>query len=549
MKIRDIYKLFKPYISAICIMIFFSILVSILNAVTPFVNRYLIDLGLVEKNIKIVFYCVLSLILLYLLDNIIQYSQTKQELLVANSIGKSLKVKALAHGLKMSPKYYEEQGFYKTIGDALYNIDSIMSIISSNCMIIVMIICKAAGAAVGLFVLNWRLALIIALLIPIKVLFNLWVRAEAERLGKRLMEAHKDYNSWFSDILSGIIDIKLWNLQSRKTGEYEGYVEHMNEATKNLSLLTSKNSRVMRMIELTFTSLMYLPGVVFMIQGEITLGSLVTFLSFSSYLLVPIDAIMDLRVTLKKIKPSVEDIRKFFDLEEENYASTLLPEKVISKIEFRDVSVRFENRMVLQNIRFTAYRGEKVALVGDNGSGKTTLIRLLLGLCEAYQGEILVNGIPIQEYNIEEYRKKFSVVSQNAHLFRGTVMDNILMDAKTASDSLARADFCTEAIDKLERGFDTAVGSEGTKLSGGERQKVALLRALNRRSQVLILDEATSNYDRESEERFNLFLRENRDYDFYFIVTHRKAVLSYVDKIVYLSSGKVTRVETAKRQS
>ncbi len=547
MKIRDIYKLFKPYISAICIMIFFSILVSVFNAVTPFVNRYLIDLGLIEKNSKIVFYCVLSLILLYLLDNIVQYSQTRQELQVANSIGKALKVKALTHGLKMSPKYYEEQGFYKTIGDALYNIDSIMSIISSNCMIIVMIICKAAGAAVGLFILNWRLALILALLIPIKVLFNLWVRAEAERLGKRLMEAHKDYNSWFSDILSGIIDIKLWNLQSEKTREYGEYVERINEATKDLSLLTAKNTRVMRMIELAFTSLMYLPGVMFMIRGEITLGSLVTFLSFSSYLLVPIDAIMDLRVTLKKIKPSVEDIRKFFDLEEENYGSTLLPEKVISKIEFRNVSVRFAHRMVLQNICFSARRGEKIALVGDNGCGKTTLIRLLLGLCEPCQGEILVNGIPIGEYNIEEYRKKFSVVSQNAHLFRGTVMENILMDSKTPAHGLDQADFCTEAIEKLESRFDTTVGSEGTKLSGGERQKVALLRALNRRSQILILDEATSNYDRESEERFNLFIKENRDYDFYFIVTHRKEILSYVDRIIYLSSGKITKVTTVKR--
>lgn len=546
MRMRDIYKLFKPYLSAICVMILFSILVSVINAVTPFVNRHMIDFGLMEQNVSVVFHTVLVLIGLYFLDNIIQYAQTKQELQVANAIGKSLKVKALTHGLKMNPKYYEEQGFYKTIGDALYNIDSIMSIISSNCMIIVMIICKAFGAAIGLFILNWQLALIIALLIPVKTLFNLWVRAEAERLGKRLMEAHKDYNSWFSDILSGIIDIKLWNLQSRKAREYEGYVERINDSAKDLSLLTAKNNRIMRVIELAFTSLMYIPGVILMIQGQLTLGSLVTFLSFSSYLLVPIDAIMDLRVTLKKIKPSVEDIRKFFDLEEENYSSTLLPEQVISKIEFRDVSVRFENRMILQNVSFTAYKGDKIALVGDNGSGKTTLIRLLLGLCEPCSGEILVNGIPIQEYNIEEYRKKFSVVSQNVHLFRGTVQENIAMDSKELPSFDEKVAFCTDAIRKLEHQFETTVGSEGTKLSGGEKQKVALLRALHRKSEVLILDEATASYDRESEQAFRLFVRDNRDYNFYFIITHRKEILSHVDKIICLSHGKISSIAEQK---
>lgn len=543
MNFRDIYRLFKPYATAVSIIIFFSLLVSIISTATPFVNSFMIDQGLLKGDISIVCFSVLLLLFLHICDNTIQYFQSKQEIQVANSFGKDLKLKALSHGLRLKPECFKEQGFYKTIGDALYDISNLMSLTSSNFFMLFLIICKAAGAAVGLFLLNWRLALLMLPLILIKIAFNTWMRARAEKLGKDLMEANKDYNTWFSDILSGIIDIKLWNLHSRKTAEYGKHIDQMNEASKNLSLLTTKNNRIMQVLELVFINLLYLPGALLIQKEQLTLGSLVTFISFSSYLLVPVDAIMNLRVILKQIKPSVEGIRNFFSLEEENYSSTLLPEHTISKIEFQDVSVIFDNRRILDHINFEIRRGEKVAFVGDNGSGKTTLLNLLLGLCRPSSGEILVDGIPLQDYNIEAYRDKISVVSQDIHLFRGTVRENIVLDKNMPFDICGHPAFCTEAVEKLERQFETTVGSDGTKLSGGEKQKVALLRALNHRADILALDEPTASYDRESEEAFQLFFKENTDYDFYFIVTHRKEILSYTDKIIRLSHGKLMQME------
>lgn len=299
----------------------------------------------------------------------------------------------------------------------------------------------------------------------------------------------------------------------------------------------------MQVVELAFINLMYLPGALLIQRNQITFGSLVTFITFSSYLLVPVDAIMYLQVLFKQMKPCMEDIQRFFALEEENYSSTLLPDSIISNIEFKDVAVTFDKRCILQDINFKIRRGEKVALVGDNGSGKTTLLNLLLGLCQASSGEVLINGIPIQEYNIDAYRNKISVVSQDIHLFHGTIKENIVLDKETAFTPGNSPTFCTEAMEKLENQFDTAVGSDGTKLSGGEKQKVALLRALNRKAAILVLDEASSHYDKESEDAFNLFIKENTDYDFYFIVTHRNDILKYVDKIIHISHGKLIRIE------
>ncbi len=543
MNLRSIYKLFKPYMSAIYSILIFSILVSLISVAAPFVNRFMIDQGLLSGNIHVVFIAILLLLLLHTCDNTIQYFQAKQEILVANSFGKDLKVKAMRHGLKLNPEHFKEQGFYKTIGDVLYDISSLMGITSSNFLMLFLIICKAIGAAIGLFLLNWQLALLMLPLIFIKIAYNIWMRTKSEKLGKESMEVNKQYNTWFSDLLSGAIDIKLWNLHEKKIAEYGEHVDNMNEASKNMSLFTTKNTRMMQVVELAFINLMYLPGAALIQDGRLTLGSLVTFITFSSYLLIPVDAIMHLRLILKQIKPCVEDIQKFFALEEENYDSHLLPKPEISKIEFKDVSVSFDNRRILKNISFEINKGEKVALAGDNGSGKTTLLNLLLGLHRASSGEILIDGIPIQEYNIEAYRKKISAVLQDVHLFGGTVRENIILDDKTSFHPDRFPVFCTEAVHKLKKQFDTAVGTGGTKLSGGEKQKVGLLRALNRPTEILVLDEASSNYDKESEEAFNLFIKENTDYNFYFIITHRKEALAYVDKVIFLSHGKITQIK------
>ena len=141
MNLKNIYKLFKPYASAVSSIIIFSILVSLINAITPFVNRFMIDQGLLDGNMPSVFRSILLLLFLHLCDNVIQYFQEKQEIIVANSFGKDLKVKALRHGLKLNPVYLKEHGFYKTIGDALYDINALMSITSSNFLMLFLIMC------------------------------------------------------------------------------------------------------------------------------------------------------------------------------------------------------------------------------------------------------------------------------------------------------------------------------------------------------------------------------------------------------------------------
>lgn len=182
-----------------------------------------------------------------------------------------------------------------------------------------------------------------------------------------------------------------------------------------------------------------------------------------------------------------------------------------------------------------------MALVGENGSGKTTLINLLLRLVEPTTGKILIDGVDIKLYDINEYRRLISTVMQSVHLFSGTIEKNIFISGNSMVENINN-NFAMNFIQDFPEGLKTNVGVTGKKLSGGERQKIGFLRAINRKAKILVLDEATSNYDYQSEQEFNYFVKEDSSFDFYFIVTHRKDILTMVDKIIYIKDG-IARME------
>jgi len=532
----------KPYRKQMAIIMMLALMIAGISTLTPFISRNMIDNGLLQGNIFIVIQLVLLLIFLEVFGQFIEYLQRVQEINITNDLGKKLKTNAFEHGLKLKPHYFKDRGFYKTIGDALYDISSILMIADNSLLTIFVTVCKCIGALIGLIILDWRLTIFVIALMPIKFWINLVMKKRIEKNSRHLMNDNKNYNSWFSAILSGVIDIKLWNLQNKITSEYESHVKKINESSKKLSLTEAKNQFLTYGWEVVWMQGLYILGAFLIVGEQLTFGGLIAFASFANYVLSPMNIIMTLRIILEQISPSVEGLKLFYKMEEENYAATLCAKDDISEIEFKNVSLSFDGRNVLKNLNLKINRGEKIAIVGDNGSGKTSIINLLLRLLEPDKGEVLIDSVPISEYNIEEYRKKISVVCQDVHLFVGTVYENITLGGELEVDADNHLKFCTEVIETWENQFETQIGNDGAKLSGGERQKIALLRALNRKSSILVLDEPTSNYDKDSEESFNKFIRESNDYDFYLIVTHRRDVLDYADKVMLVENGIATIV-------
>lgn len=184
----------------------------------------MLDQGLVKLNIPIVLISVILLIGLGVGSKSIEYLQKKVEVTISNDLSKDLKMRTFKHGMRLKPQYYKEEGFYKMMSDALYNISSIMIISESSFLTFFVIICKTIGAAVGLAILDWRLAICIGVAIPLKYWINEVMRNRAERLGKECMAKNQKYNAWFNDVIIGVVDIKIWNMGSKKIDECDTLV-------------------------------------------------------------------------------------------------------------------------------------------------------------------------------------------------------------------------------------------------------------------------------------------------------------------------------------
>lgn len=546
MKLREAMEYLKPYRRQMVWIVLLAVGIAVLSAVTPFFSQRMIDRGILARDLSRVIQYVLMLLLLEILSRGIEYLQHRCEIQVSNSLGEDLKTKAFEHGLKLRPSYYKDNNFYKTMSDALLDISNLLMIADNSFLTIVVVAFKCVGASVGLFLLDWRLALLVLATIPMKYAINRWMKNRAEALSRTSMEKNRAFNTWYSNVIGGIRDIKLWGLELDMQKTFRKHTQQINKAEKRFRLLNAANGSLSQLLSMILTYLLYIVGAWLITREDLTFGGLVAFLSFTAYVLLPVDVIMNLGILLKQIGPHAEGINRFYTLKEEAYD---IPSRIsgpIETIEFRNVSVCFDGREVLQHVNLTASRGETIAIIGENGSGKTTLMNLLLQLVLPTEGNLFINSVPATRINIADYRKRFSVVAQDLHLFQGTVRENVQLTREVFSEKTAPA-FCREAVERLTQGWDTSIGSEGLKLSGGERQKLALLRALYRPSDILILDEPTVHYDVDSKKQFYEFLENEQAYGFCFVVTHEMEALKKMDQIWRVGNGIVT-VERVKEE-
>jgi len=282
--------------------------------------------------------------------------------------------------------------------------------------------------------------------------------------------------------------------------------------------------------------------------GTITVGTFMAFLAYVSQFFAPLRELSTVYGTYQTAGAALERIADYLDY---SYVETGLPGKKIGrgKVEFRDVSFGYEpGELVLKNVSLIMQPGEVVALVGETGAGKTTVTNLLTRLYRVDSGEILIDGEPLDSYTNEELRRAIAVVPQDTYLFPGTIEDNIAYGTPDASPeeirASARAVSAHEFISRLPEGYETEVGEEGGLLSGGQKQLLALARALLTDPVILILDEATSSVDAVTEAAIRDALDTVLEGRTAVIIAHRFSTLKAADKICVMADGRLEAVGT-----
>lgn len=546
--IKKIINLFKPYKWKIIMVIITIIISSGLNLILPMINQKLMDEGLIAQNLNIIIKCsVLSLILTSLIQGI-GVIETKFRAYIENIISFNLEKAAFRQTLRMKMSFFNKTNYAQVINNLSTDISKISSLCDRNTFYIMTSIFRIIVGIVGIFFISWKLSLLVIIVTPVRYVLVKLLADKRKKMFKKYINIHQEYSGWQGDTLAGIKEVKAWVLEGLKISEFIKKQREMIKQNIKIAYLENANMISEVVFSQLVSILVYIIGGYLIVGQELTVGKLYAFITYSEYVTGPIFAIMNMRYIFAGILPSAKRYFEFMDMEYEGAVSKgklqrVNSEKVLGSIEFRNVKFSYsEKESIIKGLDFKINPGEKVAIIGRNGAGKTTIINLILRFLTPTSGEILLDGKDINSIKLSDYRNLISMVSQEIYLFNKTIRENIMINSKKAdAEMYSVVEKCgaDKFIEEMPDKYESIVGERGSKLSGGERQKVAMARALLRESKILILDEATANYDIKAEQEINDVIRENYKDKTTIMITHRPDVLRQVDKVIVINDGQV----------
>ena len=390
-----------------------------------------------------------------------------------------------------------------------------------------------------LIYLNWQLSLIVFVSLPFY-----WIIIRSSQ--SKLQNYSKNERESFGKLTSSIKE----KLDGQPVIKVLGKAKYFLDSISNDATNWSERATKVGIFQITILNIAYFInyitpvivlgiGGLFAIRGNMSLGTLIAFYSFVPWIYEPISIINENLVQIRRAEPLSQRFFEIFDLpEEESDGIYSFPKDY--NIEYNNVSFTYKDELVLKDINLFIDKNEKIAIVGTSGSGKSTMMNLLVRLHEPTSGEILLDNKNLKDYNLQEIREHIKLVRGNDPLFNMTVKENIMLGDEFSEEEFNKAVKKAKVdkfIDPLDEGYDTIVGKRGSKLSDGQRERVAIARALIRNPKVLILDEATSGVDSQTEEEI---FEELKEYDMtLIIISHRLSTIRKADKVVVLKDGEI----------
>jgi ABC-type bacteriocin/lantibiotic exporter with double-glycine peptidase domain len=408
----------------------------------------------------------------------------------------------------------------------------------------------AIVSAIILYIMNSTLFLVVLILTLISAALIYIFKRPYKTLNLQQMEAEASLNSHIIESLKGIETVKVNAAEEKKLERLElEYVRNLKIGFRE-GVLSNVQGSISSVISTVGNLVLMYIGASMVIDGKITLGSLMAFTSLTGYFMGPIGRIISLQLSIQEASISLKRISEIYEVErEQDNEDKLKLDKIDGDITLSNITFRYGSRApVLNDISLKIPKGKKVALVGESGSGKTTISKLLLKYYTPEEGKINLSGYDIEELDIYSLRKNIAYVPQNVELFSGSIKENVALgvenykyeDVRNACENAG----CSSFIEKLPAKYDTFLEEAGGGLSGGERQRLSLARAFIKKTNFLILDEATSNLD---------FISEAKIYDTLFvkgkdktmlIIAHRLSTIRNCDIIYVMDKGKVVEEGT-----
>ena len=538
----------RPYMSVFYILVLLTISLSILQPIRPYITQIIIDDYISVNDIKGLQFMIILLIALLAVNAVVMYFHTYLSGWLGQNIIRDIRIKLFSHLQKFKLQFFDKTPIGRVVTRNVSDIETIADIFGQGIASIIGDILQLVGIVILMFILNWKLTLISLSTLPFLFLTTYIFKEKVKLSFNEVRTAVANLNSYVQEHIVGMNIVQIFANEKKEFNKFISVNKtHLNANLKAV-LYYSIYFPVMELFTSIGLGLLIWYGAGQLFEEEVTLGVLIAFIMYLQLFFRPIRAIADRFNTLQM---GVVSSKRIFDLldrdETINSNEKLSKMDIIGKVEFKNLWFSYNpNDYILRDINFKIDRGESVAFVGSTGSGKTSIINLINRFYEYQKGEILIDDVDIRDYNSSDLRKNLGLVSQDVFLFSDSILNNITLYNDNISEeevwNSIRKVGAEKFINGLPGKLSFNVKERGGSLSVGQRQLISCIRIMLYDPKIILLDEATSSVDSDTEFMIQNAISEILKNRTSIVVAHRLSTIKEVDKIIVIESGDIKEV-------
>jgi subfamily B ATP-binding cassette protein MsbA len=540
----EIWQLIRPRRGLLAIGFLLMVINRVSGLVLPYSTKFLVDNVITKRQMQLLPWIVGGVLSATLIQGLTSYTLTQTLSKAAQKLIAELRRKVQEHIGFLSVSYYDSNKTGTMVSRIMTDVEGVRNLVGTG---LVDFTGGLLTAAIAFFVLMHISTVMTMIAFGFLLVFGIglrWAFKTIRPIFKERSKINAEVTGRLTESLGGVRVVKGYHAEDREHEVFSSGVERLLQNVFKTLTATS-------LMSLTSSTLMGIVGTIVMfigsrqiLSGRLTLGEFFTYTMFLGYLAAPLFQVVSVGTQITEAIAGLERTREVLSetREDEDPDRTVILPEIHGDVTFADVTFAYEGKKtVLHGVSFHSQPGTVTALVGSSGSGKSTIIGLVAAFHKPVTGRVLVDGVDLATVRLDSYRTQLGMVLQDSFLFDGTIRENVAFSKPDATEEeirraceIARVD---EFAERFEQGYDTIIGERGVKLSGGQRQRVSIARAILANPRILILDEATSSLDSESEQLIQAGLSYLMQGRTTFVIAHRLSTIRRADQILVVEGG------------